>query len=107
MAIQRRRRRIVAAVVLVCIAGYFASSWLSALTPRPMGWDLRPPLADAGPVTAEAMMPGIYPVGSRQRGFFAPGGFGPCSNYSIDIANESWGKGGELSLVAFPDEAVS
>jgi hypothetical protein len=107
MATRRRWRRIAAVVCVTAAAWYVVTVNLWTDTPRPAGWNLRPPLADAEPVTADAMMPGIYPVGSRKRDLSALGGFGPCDNYSVDIENEGWGKSGELSLVAFPDEDVA
>jgi hypothetical protein len=107
MAMNRRWKWISAAVCVISGAWYVVTASLWIATPRPGGWDLGPPIAGAEPVTADAMMPGIYPVGSRKRDLSAFGGFGPCENYSVDIADKAWGKSGELSLVAFPDESVS
>jgi hypothetical protein len=71
------------------------------------GWVLRPPAAGATPVAASAKMPGIYPAGSQIKDPEALGGFGPCDNYPKDLGGRDWGVKGEVSLVAFPDEAVA
>jgi HEAT repeat protein len=79
------------------------------LTPEadPARWDLKPPAADAVPVTAPRRLPGIYPAGSRIADPKALGGFGRCDNYPRDLGGKDWGIKGKIALVAFPDEIVA
>jgi hypothetical protein len=71
------------------------------------GWELKPPAADAVPVSATKQLPGMYPVGSRIVDREAPGGFGPCDNFPKDLNSKDWGLKGAVSLVVFPDEPVA
>lgn len=49
---------------------------------------------------------GIYPAGSKIADEHALGGFGPSGNFPKELADQAWGTPGEVSVVAFPDEAV-
>ena len=74
---------------------------------RKPGWKLSPPRAEAQPVQATSKMPGIYPAGSVIPDRQALGGFGPCTNYPWELADQDWGEDGAISVVAFPDEPVA
>lgn len=59
--------------------------------------------------TLERLPPaeGIYPAGSKIPDERALGGFGESSNFPKDLTGQDWGRAGEVSLVAFPDEAIT
>jgi HEAT repeat protein len=50
---------------------------------------------------------GVYPAASRIKDDKAPGGFGCCDNYPLDLGQRAWGADGVVALVAFPDEPVA
>lgn len=84
----------------------FVTATASAQQRHP-GWSLGPPLPDAQPVVAESRYGGTYPAGSRIKDDQAPGGFGRCSNFPIDLGDREWGAKGAITLVAFPEEPIA
>ena len=50
---------------------------------------------------------GVYPAASRIEDDKAPGGFGRCDNYPLELGQRTWGADGAVALVAFPDERVA
>src|SRR5262245_28058124 len=74
---------------------------------RPAGWKLTPPAEGAKPVTADSRLGGTYPAGSRIKDDKAPGGFGPCDNYPLELGKQTWGVKGAITLIAFPDEPTA
>jgi hypothetical protein len=96
----RQSRFTVFAVLVACAIGCHRAD-------RGARWKLKPPAPDAAPVAATKQLAGIYPVGSLITDRDAPGGFGPCDNYPMDLAGKDWGTAGTISLVAFPDESVA
>jgi hypothetical protein len=71
------------------------------------GWELKPPIPGATPVTATEKLPGLYPAGSRIKDQEALGGFGRWDNFPKDLGGKEWGTKGAVSLGAFPDEPVA
>ena len=49
----------------------------------------------------------VYPAGSKIEDKEAPGGFGKWDTFPKDLAGQTWGEAGAVSLVAFPDEALT
>src|SRR5258708_4225055 len=96
------KRCLLIAFSVICMA-----SCRQGLSTDTAGWELKPPSSDALPVTAERMLPGIYPAGSQIVDKGALGGFGPCKNYPFNLGQKNWGTKGALSLVAFPEESVA
>jgi HEAT repeat protein len=50
---------------------------------------------------------GIYPAASRIKDDKAPGGFGGCDNYPLELGQRTWGANGAVALIAFPDEPAT
>lgn len=99
---------IVRCLLLVLFASAGLSFWEADETKADGGgWKLKPPAPDAVPVAAQRRLPGIYPAGSRVPDRDAPGGFGPCDNYPMNLGEKGWGTKGTIAVVAFPDEPIA
>ena len=71
------------------------------------GWELNEPIAGATAVATKVRLSGLYPAGSLLKDDKAPGGFGPCDNYPLELGAKDWGSKGKVALVAFPEEKVA
>lgn len=105
-------RRLLVLAALAGVVGLVAwrlvgQELLESKTPRPEGWGFTPPGPGAKAVSTESRLGGIYPVGSRVADHAAPGGFGGCDNFPVDLGDKEWGEKGKLSLVVEPDEVVA
>jgi HEAT repeat protein len=79
----------------------------AAAQERSSAWNLTPPAEDAKPVKTDSRLDGIYPAGSRIKDDKAPGGFGPCDNYPLDLGKRTWGAKDTITLIAFPEEPAA
>ena len=62
------------------------------------GWELNEPIAGATAVATKVRLSGLYPAGSLLKDDKAPGGFGPCDNYPLELGAKDWGSKGKVAL---------